>query len=850
MRTTYLLIFLLLSIFTFGQDWKWKNPLPTGNILNEVKFVDSTTIIAVGYQGTILKSTDKGLNWDVKISGTNVNLNSIAVIDSDTIYVSGGDHSVLKSINGGESWEKIFDGTGANNGTNQLFFVNHAIGYLLGNSMQLLKTTDCGKTWIDLNVGFEFQNVPCIYFMSEDVGFGVSSTSDMLLKTVDGGFTWIESELPIRTFDYYSIIFIDENNGFLSGSYGTLLMTSDGGETWNFNEPLSEMAYYVNIQSIEFINNKVGYLAGEKKIYKTNDSGNNWEEIYESEFDLFSICFIDSMVGVAVGGDNKYEVSGIIYTSDKGNAWNKVSYTIGDNTRTTSYINEIKFLNDFVGYAVGGNPDTYGGFVLKTEDAGENWSILNTGSQTRHITDIALPASNIIYTVGEMGQVLKSTNGGSSWAEQSSGTSESLYVVQFVDNDNGYAVGYNGTIIKTSNGGDTWQKLESNTTKPIQALFFRNKLEGYITYHDWSIDSTVLLTTANGGLNWSSKNIGTLRHPREIVFVNNDTAFIVGSFGSILRTMDGGNTWEASYQNGNDYMGVFFTTENTGYVVALDGEISMTENCGDNWTVLNSGTDKQIRSVFFTDINTGYVSGSDGIILKTTNSGSQLKELNQPYYTACKGDVVELMLNTIGGKKPLTYIWSNNETNKKINVLAEKDTTYYVTITDDNQESITVEISLNVTYAETPEISLSGDTLISTVKYGNQWYRNDSLISGATSNKYILIEAGKYYSIVYRNSCYSDKSNIIDYPVNIEKLLEKNIEVFPNPTNDFLTIILPKEFTYYDITVIDIQGQVLMKGVTNSYIEQLNIRTFNDGIYLLRIELDNNIVIRKFIRTH
>jgi photosystem II stability/assembly factor-like uncharacterized protein len=54
-------LFLLPGI---GQAWWfWQNPKPTGNTLRSVCFIDSTTGYAVGDLGTLLKTTDGGLNW-------------------------------------------------------------------------------------------------------------------------------------------------------------------------------------------------------------------------------------------------------------------------------------------------------------------------------------------------------------------------------------------------------------------------------------------------------------------------------------------------------------------------------------------------------------------------------------------------------------------------------------------------------------------------------------------------------------------------------------------------------------------------------------------------------------------
>lgn len=346
MNKFYLILAVLLIVNNAnGQDWKWKNPLPTGNRLNYVKFIDSSTAIAIGNQGTILKSTDNGLNWNVQISGTNANLLTISVIDKDTLYISGNDRSVLKTIDGGNNWVKVFDGTSSTNNINQIFFVNPAIGYLIGEGSKLFKTIDYGKTWTIVEVGLEFQHVTSIYFTNADTGYASVG----------------------------------------QGICGIMLKTINGGD--------------------------------------------NWVLIAQSDFDLYSVSFVDSINGITVGGDWLYEVSGILISTNGGMNWNEISSTI-----TTKYIDEIKFVNSDTGYAVGGHVSaTYSGFIIKTTNAGDTWSTLNTGVDTYWLTDISIPDTNTIYVVAKVGQILKSSDAGVTWTEQNSNTTESLCSIHFAD---------------------------------------------------------------------------------------------------------------------------------------------------------------------------------------------------------------------------------------------------------------------------------------------------------------------------------------------------------------------------------------------------------------------------------
>jgi photosystem II stability/assembly factor-like uncharacterized protein len=847
MNKFYLILAVLLIINnTNGQDWKWKNPLPTGNLLNYVKFIDSSTAIAIGNQGTILKSTDNGLNWNVQISGTNANLLTISVIDKDTLYISGNDRSVLKTIDGGNNWVKVFNGTSSTNNINQIFFVNPATGYLIGEGSKLFKTIDYGKTWSIVEVGLEFQQVTSIYFTNADTGYASvgQGICGIMLKTINGGVNWSTINLPLCE-QFNSIVFTNDSTGYMVGTKGAILKTINSGNNWIIQNEFSSTLTFADLMSVDFINNDTGFIVGSRDILKTINGGDNWVLIAQSDFDLYSVSFVDSINGITVGGDWLYEVSGILISTNGGMNWNEISSTI-----TTKYIDEIKFVNSDTGYAVGGHVSaTYSGFIIKTTNAGDTWSTLNTGVNTYWLTDISIPDTNTIYVVAKEGQILKSSDAGVTWTEQNSNTSESLCSIHFADTSIGYAVGDNGTIIKTTDAGKTWINQISSTDKNLYSVYFKDVNTGFIPFYDWSIDSTILLTTADGGDNWNRKSIGTLQNPRGITFVNNDTAFIAGDFGGILKTTDGGNSWESSYHHGNTYLDIFFTSENTGYVVGGSGEISITENCGNDWTVLNSGTNKSLRSVFFTDVNTGYAVGSDGVILKTTNSGSSLKPISQPQNIICLGDTILIKPNLIGGTKPLTYYWNNSQTSSYISLAPENDTVMSVTITDDELDSIKIEIPVYVISAPTPEISQNGDTLISNIKYGNQWYRNDSIIIGANSDTYVPVVEGNYYSIVSRYLCYSEKSNIIQFTFgSVVDNHKDNLNIYPNPVSTILNFEFINHDKEYELVLLGITGQTLIKQKVINDNMQLDMSYLSGGIYLIQLITNDKVLSIKIIK--
>ena len=96
-------LFLLPGIGQAG--WFWQNPLPQGNTLQSVCFIDNNTGYAVGWLGTIIKTTDGGSNWSILNSGTLNYLSAVQFpLDAQTGYAVGNKGSILKTTNNGATW--------------------------------------------------------------------------------------------------------------------------------------------------------------------------------------------------------------------------------------------------------------------------------------------------------------------------------------------------------------------------------------------------------------------------------------------------------------------------------------------------------------------------------------------------------------------------------------------------------------------------------------------------------------------------------------------------------------------------------------------------------------------------
>ena len=81
------------------------------------------------------------------------------------------------------------------------------------------------------------------------------------------------------------------------------------------------------------------------------------------------------------------------------------------------------------------------------------------------------------------------------WVPLNSGTTNNLFDIFFLDDNSGYSVGDIGTIVKTTDGGTTWTTLNSGVTSTLTSIYFTDSLTGYA-----SGNGGVLINTTDGGV--------------------------------------------------------------------------------------------------------------------------------------------------------------------------------------------------------------------------------------------------------------------------------------------------------------------------------------------------------------
>lgn len=150
-----------------------------------------------------------------------------------------------------------------------------------------------------------------------------------------------------------------------------------------------------------------------------------------------------------------------------------------------------------------------------------------------------------------------------------------------------------------------------------------------------------------------------------------------------------------------------------------------------------------------------------------------------------------------------------------------------------------------------PVISLVGDSLVSSLPNGNQWYLNDTLIAGATRSSIKPIRNGVYKSIVTDASGCGQISNNINFQNGV---IPDDIflTVSPNPNKGRFQVSF-EVFEKNDLSleIFNSVGQKLLEqaypGFNGKFSKTIYLEQAAAGLYVLKIRYNNKTYLKKFL---
>jgi photosystem II stability/assembly factor-like uncharacterized protein len=170
----------------------------------------------------------------------------------------------------------------------------------------------------------------------------------------------------------------------------------------------------------------------------------------------------------------------------------------------------------------------------------------------------------------------------------------------------------------------TWVQQFSGTSQILESVFMINESEGWIVG-----DAGTLLRTVNGGNTWTQVSV-TNQDLQDISFRDPQTGIIAGDDGLIMRTTNGGLNWTSIPSGiGANLASVTWATNDMVFISGRDGAALVSLNAGVSWTILNTGTTARYRGGYAVN-NNFWAVGEDGIIRYSSNAGASWQSQASP----------------------------------------------------------------------------------------------------------------------------------------------------------------------------------------------------------------------------
>lgn len=314
------------------------------------------------------------------------------------------------------------------------------------------------------------------------------------------------------TDKFYDVKTVGNDKAIIAGYGGKILVTNDGGRNWEVAKTDTDSAIY-NVAMVDAQN---GWAVGQAGLLlKTTDGGKSWTKVDSgTQLSLFSIDAASPQRLVAVG-----EKANILKSNDGGTTWE------------TQHVQ------------------------AKAKEAGSNEAMQGLSdtdviAQDPALYDVRFIDADNGWVVGEFGKILRTTDGGKTWAEQQN-TLVGGEIVDALDLPTFYGVdcanaqecttvGLDGKVASTTDGGKTWkfEQVEGDFTEPLFTVQLFPDGTG------WAAGVAGELMKRENG-QWKQADLGmrVFSWLRNVGFSDPNNGWLVGGFGTILRTRDGGKTW-------------------------------------------------------------------------------------------------------------------------------------------------------------------------------------------------------------------------------------------------------------------------------------------------------------------
>lgn len=245
------------------------------------------TCLAIGEDaqnlGTVMRTTDAGRNWDTYSTGSAGALKKLSCPTPDTCYALAQAGPMFISSDGGKNWTKLLSFTYSST-TLECQTTSRCVVGGTGNAYSF--TTDSGQHWTqkiinipnDYSYSYNFDSLSCPDSSScYAVIYDSFAHNEVIVKSTDSGSNWniIYSRSDVYA-DKLTLVCPDNRTCYLGGEGANVMVTTDGGSSWNTYTIQLTGIPGINIKDMACMNKLTCFGLTVFNIVGTFDGGKTW----------------------------------------------------------------------------------------------------------------------------------------------------------------------------------------------------------------------------------------------------------------------------------------------------------------------------------------------------------------------------------------------------------------------------------------------------------------------------------------------------------------------------------------------------------------------------------------------
>ena len=547
---------------------------------------------------------------------------------NDTFWNGDGLPKVSRGVFDGSSWSWETFLPDSQNATAFNALAVHATdpGTVFGGdfSLGVLVSEDSGENWTPANEGLDAVVVYDVDVDDANTAHMLAASGSGLYERADAGSPWVRRHIGVfRSVEFHP----SSSTAYYGGGSGIVARTTDNGATWAYSDSLGYV--YVHDVAVDALDpSRVYITTGHygQQVMRSTDGAATFQAVLSGvnqSGQAYSMNRViidphDRMHLFAAGGNfySPYVLGDLWQSGDGGDTWQRTGLT---DTVVNAVIVDPRDPNAL--YAGCGFSQNYLDPVMKSTDGGATWASASSGMPPARRTfySIWAPSGEATpFAVGSWGYIIRLD--GNRWETMEVPTESTLYGIFGLSGNDVYAVGANGAIVHYD--GAAWQLMTSNISATL--------------YKVWAADASNVYAVGQGGIilhfdgtQWSQMISPVTEDLYEVRGNAANDIFASGVGGTILH-YDGSN-WQSMSSGTSVTIGALWPLSAADvFAVGDDGVILRYDGTG--WSSMQSNITGDLWGAWGSAADNVYAAGPGGHLLHFNGTAWELIDLEPSRY--------------------------------------------------------------------------------------------------------------------------------------------------------------------------------------------------------------------------